>query len=44
MIESPCVNICTIDPESGLCVGCNRTLEEINNWNNINHIEKNKYL
>jgi len=32
MIESPCNDICTQDPESGLCVGCGRTQEEIANW------------
>ena len=31
MIESPCKDICTKDPESGLCVGCGRTQEEIAN-------------
>ena len=37
MIGSPCVNICTIDSESGLCVGCSRALEEINSWNMNNN-------
>ena len=32
MIDSPCNNICTIDSESGLCVGCGRTPREITNW------------
>ena len=32
MLESPCNDICTTDPESGLCVGCGRTQEEISNW------------
>ena len=32
MIDSPCNDICTTDPESGLCVGCGRTQEEISNW------------
>jgi predicted Fe-S protein YdhL (DUF1289 family) len=31
-IDSPCVNICVIDPVSGLCLGCGRTLTEIANW------------
>jgi hypothetical protein len=29
---SPCVRHCTLDPESGLCVGCGRTLAEIGKW------------
>ena len=32
MIDSTCNDICTTDPESGLCVGCGRTQEEISNW------------
>jgi len=31
-IASPCVNVCRIDPDSGLCAGCLRTLEEIAGW------------
>ena len=30
--ESPCIHVCTIDPGSGLCVGCGRTLDEIGRW------------
>ncbi len=30
-IESPCVKICQID-DDGLCVGCDRTLDEIAGW------------
>jgi predicted Fe-S protein YdhL (DUF1289 family) len=31
-VESPCVNICLLDTETGLCIGCFRTIEEIANW------------
>ncbi len=31
-MDSPCVKICTYDPERGLCSGCGRTLEEIGAW------------
>jgi predicted Fe-S protein YdhL (DUF1289 family) len=31
-IQSPCNKICTIDPTSGLCRGCGRTLSEIAEW------------
>jgi predicted Fe-S protein YdhL (DUF1289 family) len=30
-LEAPCVNICLLD-DSGLCVGCGRTIEEIARW------------
>ncbi len=31
-MESPCIKICTYDPDSGLCRGCGRNLEEIADW------------
>jgi predicted Fe-S protein YdhL (DUF1289 family) len=31
-VDSPCTKICTIDPASGLCIGCGRTLSEIAQW------------
>ena len=30
--ESPCVNICVVDRESRLCVGCFRHISEIAGW------------
>jgi len=29
---SPCINVCRMDPHSGLCIGCLRTIEEIAGW------------
>jgi len=29
---SPCINVCRMDAESGLCAGCLRTLDEIPGW------------
>ena len=34
-VPSPCVQICIIEPEDGLCVGCARTLDEIAGWVNL---------
>ena len=31
-VPSPCVNVCAIDPDKGICVGCFRTLDEIAAW------------
>ena len=31
-VSSPCTNVCTMDPASGLCAGCYRTLDEIAGW------------
>ncbi len=31
-IATPCVKICVVDGESGLCMGCYRTLAEVAAW------------
>ena len=30
--STPCVRVCILDPETGLCEGCGRTREEIARW------------
>ena len=34
-IESPCVNICVIEPQSRLCTGCLRSIDEIGGWSGM---------
>ena len=31
-IDSPCVAVCALNAELGICVGCLRTREEITYW------------
>ena len=31
-VESPCVKICVVEPETGFCIGCGRTRMEIGGW------------
>src|SRR5262249_225899 len=31
-IETPCEKICIVEPQSGLCRGCGRSLAEIERW------------
>lgn len=33
--DSPCQAVCLIDPASRLCLGCNRTPEEISGWSRM---------
>ena len=40
MIESPCVKICTLDAQTGLCLGCGRTVDEIANWIDMSVAER----
>ena len=37
---SPCTDLCAIDPETGLCGGCGRTLDEISEWGWMSAEEK----
>lgn len=34
-IESPCVKICVIHPETRLCTGCLRSIDEIGVWSQL---------
>ena len=31
-VPSPCISVCVIDERTGLCTGCQRTLDEIAAW------------
>lgn len=43
-MESPCVDICTIDEKSGLCIGCGRTLDEIAAWSQLGGPERRRIM
>jgi uncharacterized protein len=40
MIESPCVNICTLDARSGMCLDCGRSIDEIARWTAMSAAER----
>ena len=31
-VPSPCISICRMDEKTGLCEGCQRTIDEIVRW------------
>lgn len=31
-IETPCIKVCVLEPDSGLCIGCGRSRAEIGGW------------
>ena len=31
-LPSPCIGVCVMDAQSGLCTGCLRTIDEIADW------------
>jgi len=32
VIETPCIKVCVVDPDTGFCIGCGRTRIEIGSW------------
>ena len=34
-IESPCVKLCVVHPETRLCMGCHRSIDEIAGWSRM---------
>jgi hypothetical protein len=39
-LDTPCVNVCLLDAETGLCIGCGRTIEEIARWATMSDRER----
>jgi predicted Fe-S protein YdhL (DUF1289 family) len=39
-ITTPCVKVCVVDGQSGLCLGCYRTLPEIAKWSRLDEAER----
>jgi predicted Fe-S protein YdhL (DUF1289 family) len=38
--DTPCIAVCMIDPKTGLCLGCGRTLPEIARWHRMESSER----
>ncbi|HSU76838.1 MAG TPA: DUF1289 domain-containing protein [Burkholderiales bacterium] len=43
-VESPCNKVCQMDPNSGLCIGCARTLDEIARWAEMSDAERERVM
>ena len=43
-MESPCTRICVLDPESGFCSGCGRSLDEIAGWATLSEAERARVM
>ena len=43
-VESPCVKICVVNPETGLCIGCRRSVDEIARWSRMSVPERREVL
>ncbi len=43
-IQSPCTSVCRIDPASGYCEGCFRSIPEITDWSRADDARKREIL
>jgi predicted Fe-S protein YdhL (DUF1289 family) len=43
-IKTPCVKVCVVDGESGLCLGCFRRLKEVAAWASLTDAEREAIL
>ncbi|WP_092585417.1 DUF1289 domain-containing protein [Rhizobium mongolense] len=43
-MQTPCIHVCSIDPATGFCTGCCRTLQEIGNWMSYSDEERQRIM
>ena len=39
-VQSPCIGVCSMDESNGFCQGCFRSLEEIQQWWDLDNATK----
>lgn len=44
MVDSPCVEVCRMDPAKDVCAGCWRTLDEISRWRDMSDSERTSVI
>jgi predicted Fe-S protein YdhL (DUF1289 family) len=43
-VESPCVKLCVVHPETRLCTGCYRSIDEIGAWSRMTPEERRSIM
>ena len=43
-IKTPCIKVCVVDGESGLCLGCFRKLSEVAGWARLSDDDRDLIL
>jgi predicted Fe-S protein YdhL (DUF1289 family) len=43
-IETPCIQVCILEPATRLCRGCGRTLDEIARWSALSDAERRRVM
>ena len=39
-VQSPCIGVCSMNDSTGLCLGCYRTMDEIQAWWDLDNSQK----
>ncbi|MEO5700948.1 MAG: DUF1289 domain-containing protein [Casimicrobiaceae bacterium] len=39
-MPSPCISVCVLDPATGWCTGCLRTIDEIASWSTLDNMRR----
>lgn len=42
--STPCTKVCVLDRDSGLCLGCGRTVDEIARWAAMSEAERKRIM
>jgi predicted Fe-S protein YdhL (DUF1289 family) len=43
-VPSPCIKVCQLDPATQICLGCQRTMQEIADWLELSDAGKRAVL
>ena len=43
-ISTPCIKVCAVSGQTGLCIGCGRTLAEIAGWGGLSEQERQRIM
>lgn len=43
-VQSPCIRICVVHPDAGICTGCLRSPDEISRWSRMSDAERAEVL
>ena len=43
-VQSPCIKVCVVHPETRLCTGCLRSIDEIGAWSAMSDDDRRRVL
>lgn len=43
-ISTPCIKVCAVSGQLGLCIGCGRTLPEIASWGSLDEARRQEIM